>query len=161
MRRHERWAVAAGGVGLLALWEALVRAGHVDASLAPAPSAILAALAGLLQRPEVLTSLAVTGWEVLAAFLISVPLGLGLGFALAEVPALGALWLRYPRGLDRVGPIRPPIRARKPPRRNANTPRPARASKSGRWRAGVMAGIRRAYARMRRAVKAPARWRTD
>jgi NitT/TauT family transport system permease protein len=91
MRRHERLVVAAGALGLLALWEALVRTGRLDASLAPAPSTILVALGGLLQRPEVLTSLAVTAWEVLAAFLISVPVGLGLGFALAEIPALGAL----------------------------------------------------------------------
>ena len=92
MRRHERIIVAAVVLGLLALWEALVRLGRIDASLAPAPSTILSALARLLQRPEVLTSLGVTAWEVLAAFLIAVPVGLLIGFALAEMPVLGALF---------------------------------------------------------------------
>jgi NitT/TauT family transport system permease protein len=92
MRRHERLIVAASVLGLLVLWEALVRLGRLDASLAPAPSAILDALMRLLKRPEVLTSLGVTAWEALAAFLIAVPVGLLIGFALAEVPVLGALF---------------------------------------------------------------------
>jgi NitT/TauT family transport system permease protein len=40
----------------------------------------------------VLASLSVTGWEVLAAFLIAAPIGLVIGFTLAEVPLLGALF---------------------------------------------------------------------
>jgi NitT/TauT family transport system permease protein len=92
MRRHERVVVAAGLLSLVLLWEALVRLGRLDASLAPAPSAILAALGALAGRPEVLTSLGVTAWEVLAAFLVAVPVGLAVGFALAEVPWLGALF---------------------------------------------------------------------
>jgi len=92
MRRHERVIVAASVLGLLVLWEALVRLGRLDAGLAPAPSTILDALGRLLKRPEVLTSLGVTAWEVLAAFLIAVPVGLLIGFALAEVPVLGALF---------------------------------------------------------------------
>jgi ABC-type nitrate/sulfonate/bicarbonate transport system permease component len=92
MRRHERAIVAASVLGLLVLWEALVRLGRLDAGLAPAPSAILGALVRLLKRPEVLTSLGVTAWEALAAFLIAVPVGLLIGFALAEVPVLGALF---------------------------------------------------------------------
>lgn len=92
MRRHERLIVAASVLGLFALWEALVRLGRLDAALAPAPSAILDALGRLLKRPEVLTSLGVTAWEALAAFLIAVPVGLLIGFALAEVPVLGALF---------------------------------------------------------------------
>jgi NitT/TauT family transport system permease protein len=92
MRRSERLIVAAGALGLFLLWEALVRLGRLDASLAPAPSTILDALGVLLRRPEVLASLGVTAWEVLAAFLIAVPVGLGLGFALAEVPALDVLF---------------------------------------------------------------------
>lgn len=91
MRRHERWIVAAGVVGFFVLWEALVRQGRVDASLAPAPSAILDALAALGRRPEVLTSLGVTAWEVLVAFLVAVPVGFFVGFTLAEVPFLGGL----------------------------------------------------------------------
>ena len=92
MRRHERVIVAASVLGLLVLWEALVRLGRLDAGLAPAPSTILDALVRLLKRPEVLTSLGVTAWEALAAFLIAVPVGLLIGFALAEVPVLGALF---------------------------------------------------------------------
>lgn len=91
MRRHERLVVAAGVLGLLVLWEALARLGRLDVSLAPAPSTILGSLIRLLRRPEVLASLGVTAWEVLAAFLIALPLGLGIGFTLAEVPLLGAL----------------------------------------------------------------------
>ena len=92
MRRHERLIVAAVVLGALFLWEGLVRDGRLDASLAPAPSTIVEALRRLAGRPEVLTSLWVTGWEVLAAFLIAAPVGLFIGFTLAEVPALGALF---------------------------------------------------------------------
>jgi NitT/TauT family transport system permease protein len=92
MRGHERLIVAAGALGLFLLWEVLVRLGRLDAGLAPAPSTILDALGALLRRPEVLTSLGVTAWEVLAAFLIAVPVGLGLGFLLAEVALLDALF---------------------------------------------------------------------
>ncbi len=92
MRRHERVIVAAGVLGLVLLWEWLVRAGRLDAGLAPAPSTILDALGKLLRRPEVLTSLGVTAWEALAAFLIAVPAGLLIGFTLAEVPVLSALF---------------------------------------------------------------------
>src|SRR5258706_5172821 len=91
MRRHERFIVAAGVLGLLGLWEALARLGRLDASLAPAPSTILEALGRLLRRPEVLQSLGVTAWEALAAFVIAVPVGLLIGFTLAEVPGLGGL----------------------------------------------------------------------
>jgi len=91
MRRHERVIVAAVVLGLFGLWEALGRLGRIDASLAPAPSTILGALVRLLERPEVLASLAVTAWEAVAAFLIAVPAGLLIGFTLAEIPALGGL----------------------------------------------------------------------
>jgi NitT/TauT family transport system permease protein len=91
MRRHERLIVAAAVLGLFALWEVLARLGRIDPTLAPAPTTILASLIRLAGRPEVRVSLAVTGWEVLAAFLIALPTGLFLGFLLAEVPVLGAL----------------------------------------------------------------------
>lgn len=92
MRRHERLIVAAVVLGLFALWEALVRAGRLDASLAPAPSTVVESLIRLAGRPEVRASLGVTAWEVLAAFLVALPVGLLLGFLLAEVPLLGALF---------------------------------------------------------------------
>lgn len=91
MRRQERLFVAAGVLGLLALWEAMVRLGRLDATLAPAPTTILEALIRLGRRPEVMTSLGVTAGEVIAAFLVAVPVGLFIGFTLAEVPFLGAL----------------------------------------------------------------------
>ena len=91
MRRHERLIVAAAILGLLALWEVLARIGRIDATLAPAPTTIVESLVRLLSRAEVRLSLAVTGWEILAAFLIALPTGLLLGFLLAEVPVLGAL----------------------------------------------------------------------
>src|SRR5262249_62167684 len=69
-----------------------VRLGRLDASLVPAPSTIFDALIRLAGRPEVLRSLGVTAWEVLAAFVLAVPVGLMLGFLLAEVPVLGALF---------------------------------------------------------------------
>ena len=92
MRRHERFIVAAGVLGVVFLWEVLVRHGVLDASLAPAPSTILDALRRLARRPEVLASLWVTAWEVLAAFLVAAPIGLLIGFTLAEVPFCGALF---------------------------------------------------------------------
>ena len=92
MRRHERLIVAAVVLGLFALWEALIRLGWINAEMAPAPSVILSALVRLVARPEVLASLGVTAWEVFAAFLLAVPLGLFAGFALAEIPLLGALF---------------------------------------------------------------------
>lgn len=91
MRRQERLFVAAGVLGLLALWEAMVRLGRLDATLAPAPTTILEALIRLGRRPEVVTSLGVTAGEVIAAFLVAVPVGLFIGFTLAEAPFLGAL----------------------------------------------------------------------
>src|SRR5437773_710140 len=91
MPRRERLFVAAGVLGLLGLWEAMVRLGRLDATLAPAPTTILEALVRLGRRPEVMTSLGVTAGEVMAAFLVAVPVGLFVGFTLAEVPFLGAL----------------------------------------------------------------------
>jgi ABC-type nitrate/sulfonate/bicarbonate transport system permease component len=91
MLRRERLFVAAGVLGLLGLWEAMVRLGRLDATLAPAPTTILEALIRLGRRPEVVTSLGVTAGEVVAAFLVAVPVGLFIGFTLAEVPFLGAL----------------------------------------------------------------------
>jgi ABC-type nitrate/sulfonate/bicarbonate transport system permease component len=92
MRRHERLIAAAGVLGFFLLWEGLVRLGRLDASLAPAPSSVVLSLLRLVRRPEVLTSLGVTAWEVIAAFVIAAPVGLLIGFTLAEVPFLGALF---------------------------------------------------------------------
>jgi NitT/TauT family transport system permease protein len=53
---------------------------------------VVESLIRLAGRPEVLASLWVTAWEVLAAFVVALPVGLLLGFVLAEVPVLGALF---------------------------------------------------------------------
>jgi NitT/TauT family transport system permease protein len=92
MPRRERLFVAAGVLAFLCLWEAMVRLGRLDATLAPAPTTIIEALIRLGRRPEVMTSLGVTAGEVIAAFLVAVPVGLFIGFTLAEVPFLGALF---------------------------------------------------------------------
>ena len=92
MRRSERLVVAAAALGAVLGWEALVRWGWIDGSLAPAPSVIAPALVGLLTRSEVLSSLGVTAWEILASFMIAVPIGFFIGFTLAEVPFLGGLF---------------------------------------------------------------------
>ena len=91
MRRGERLIVAAVVLGLVGLWEVMVRLGRLDASVTPAPSTVLASLDLLVRRAEVLQSLGVTAWEVIAAFVLAVPIGLLLGFLLAESPLLGAL----------------------------------------------------------------------
>ena len=91
MRRGERLIVAAVVLGLVGLWEVMVRLGRLDASVTPAPSTVLASLNLLVRRTEVLQSLGVTAWEVIAAFVLAVPIGLLLGFLLAESPLLGAL----------------------------------------------------------------------
>ena len=91
MRRGERLIVAAVVLGLVGLWEVMVRLGRLDASVTPAPSTVLASLNLLVRRAEVLQSLGVTAWEVIAAFVLAVPIGLLLGFLLAESPLLGAL----------------------------------------------------------------------
>jgi NitT/TauT family transport system permease protein len=92
MRRRERLIVAAAVLAFVGFWEAMARLGRLDAGVAPAPSTVLTALTALLGRPEVLQSLGVTAWEVVAAFLLAVPVGLFLGFLLAEVPLLSALF---------------------------------------------------------------------
>jgi ABC-type nitrate/sulfonate/bicarbonate transport system permease component len=92
MRGAERLTVAAIALGVILLREIVVRGGWIDAGLVPAPSTILHALIGLLGRREVLTSLAITGWEILVSFAIAVPLGFVIGFTLAEVPFLGGLF---------------------------------------------------------------------
>jgi len=92
MRRLEPLLVAVGVVGIFGLWEAMVGIGVLNARIAPAPSTIAPMLVELLGRANVLKSLGVTLWEVAAAFLISVPVGFFIGFTLAEIPGLGAVF---------------------------------------------------------------------
>jgi NitT/TauT family transport system permease protein len=91
MRRHERVIVAAAVLGLFGLWEALARAGRIDASLAPAPSTILVAWSGSSSGPRCWRASRSPRGKPFAAFLIAVPVGLLIGFTLAEIPGLGDL----------------------------------------------------------------------
>ena len=92
MHRLELAGVWAGVLAFLAAWEGLVGIGWLDGDITPAPSAIFETLVELLGRKALVVSLGVTIWEVLAAFLISVPVGLLIGFLLAEVRFLGAVF---------------------------------------------------------------------
>ena len=92
MRRQERlssWPPASSASS--ALWEAMVRLGRLDATLAPAPTTILEALIRLGRQTRGGDEPGGDGGEVIAAFLVAVPVGLFIGFTLAEVPFLGAL----------------------------------------------------------------------
>lgn len=92
MRRLEPLLVAVGVAGIFGLWEAMVAIGWIDARIAPAPSTIAPMLVELLGRGTVLRSLGVTLQEVAAAFLVSVPVGFFIGFTLAEMPGVGAVF---------------------------------------------------------------------
>jgi len=91
MRRLEPLLVAAGIVGFFGLWEVMVASRLLDASIAPAPSTIAPMLVELLGRGTVMRSLAVTSQEVVAAFLISIPVGFSIGFLLGDLPRVGAV----------------------------------------------------------------------
>lgn len=92
MKRSERVGVAAGVLAFFAAWELLARFGLIDAGTTPAPSTIAAELARQLARPQIWASLAVTLWEIAAAFLVSVPVGFLIGFLLAELRFVGAVF---------------------------------------------------------------------
>jgi ABC-type nitrate/sulfonate/bicarbonate transport system permease component len=72
----------------LALWEAASRNGWVDASLLPPPSTIVTVLAGLLKDGRFQDELGFTLSEIVVAFLLVAPLGLGVGFLLGEDKSL-------------------------------------------------------------------------
>jgi len=75
-RRGERYASVLIAAGILAVWEALARAGLVSTLFFPAPSTILASIGALLRSGDLPVQVAAT-------------LGrLALGFALGSVPAL-------------------------------------------------------------------------
>jgi len=73
-------------------WELVSRAGLVSAALLPPPSVVFGVLVELLQRPAVWTAIAVTTGEVLAAFLIALPLGVLIALMLAENRYWGAVF---------------------------------------------------------------------
>jgi NitT/TauT family transport system permease protein len=71
-------------IAFFALWEALSRTGAVNPRLLPSASDTLLMLADLLQRDSVLHGLAVTGSEVLLAFVLGVPVAAAIGVLIAE-----------------------------------------------------------------------------
>jgi len=71
-------------LAIFALWELLSRTGIVNPRLLPSASDTLVTLAELLQRASIRNDLAVTGSEVLTAFILAVPVGALIGFAIAE-----------------------------------------------------------------------------
>ena len=83
----KRW-IAPGAVllGLLVVWEAIVRAGVVDALLLPAPTSIAQSL--WEDRSLLAPDLLVTTWEVVLGLFASVVLGVGLAVAMHLVPAV-------------------------------------------------------------------------
>jgi NitT/TauT family transport system permease protein len=68
----------------LLLWEIAAPLGWVDPQTLPPFSAVLAMAWHLLHQPDFLLDLRVTAIEVLVAFLITVPVGLVLGFIIGE-----------------------------------------------------------------------------
>jgi NitT/TauT family transport system permease protein len=77
---------------LLGAWEVLPRLGIINPVLLPPLSTVLAALGDILTRGSVHEAMAVTGAEVVVAFMIAVPLGGALGVAAAENEYFGAIF---------------------------------------------------------------------
>jgi len=71
-------------VAVFLVWELLSRTGIVNPRLLPSASDTLVMLGELLQRASVRNDLAVTASEVLTAFILAVPVGAAIGFAIAE-----------------------------------------------------------------------------
>ena len=71
-------------VALFLLWELLSRTGMVNPRLLPSASDTLVMLWELLQRAGIRNDLMVTASEVLTAFILAVPVGALIGFAIAE-----------------------------------------------------------------------------
>jgi len=77
---------------LLAAWEVLPRLGLVNPMLLPPLSDVLGTLVAILGRADVHEALAVTGAEVVVAFIIAVPLGAALGVLAAENAYFGEIF---------------------------------------------------------------------
>src|SRR5262249_38058767 len=65
-------------------WEFLSRSGWTSPKFLPTLSSVLMEAWALLQQPKFVSDLALTGFEVIVAFLIVAPLGLAVGFYLGE-----------------------------------------------------------------------------
>ena len=71
-------------LAVFALWELLPRTGLVNPRLLPSASDTIMTLLDLLQRANIRNDLLVTASEVLIAFILAVPVGALIGFAIAE-----------------------------------------------------------------------------
>lgn len=90
MSRGRQLAIQLGlVVAFFAIWEVVVRTGVFDARLLPPPTEVFARLRLMLVDPEVLNNLWVTTSQVLLAFVLVTPLGVGLGLLLGENAYLG------------------------------------------------------------------------
>ncbi len=89
MRGLLAWAAAAAL--LAAAWQATLWFGLLPPELLPPPGEVLAAAARLAGSGTFLMHAGVTLAEVMLAFVIAVPLGLAIGFAIAESPYWSAV----------------------------------------------------------------------
>jgi ABC-type nitrate/sulfonate/bicarbonate transport system permease component len=71
-------------LAVFAFWEALARTGAVNPRLLPSASDTLAMLGELLARASVRSDLLVTASEVATAFIVAVPIGVLIGYLIAE-----------------------------------------------------------------------------
>jgi len=93
MRTWQQLAIQLGLVAAaLALWELVSRTGLVDAQLLPPPTLVGAHMYDLLLHSDLMRHVFVTVGEVLLAFLIACPIGLGAGILLAESDYWGAVF---------------------------------------------------------------------
>src|SRR6478672_3997042 len=90
--RRERWTSRVTQAGFvlcfLALWYASTNYWGVSPILLPKPQLVLEELMDILRSGEYIGDLLVTLTEVIAAFAISMSLGLLVGFAVSLSPAL-------------------------------------------------------------------------
>jgi taurine transport system permease protein len=84
---------AAGLLGFLALWEALVRFGVVDAFFLPAPSQVLARMQALASGPEAVLwhDVRISATRVLAGFAFSALIGVPFGLVMGVSPVVRAV----------------------------------------------------------------------
>lgn len=84
-RRAGGWMVWTAALAVLfGAWQAALAGGLLPPMLLPPAPEVLATALDLVQRADFLAAVAVTLAEVAVAFLIAVPLGIGLGVAISE-----------------------------------------------------------------------------
>lgn len=89
----DRWLRAAVQLALigacLIAWEAASRSGAADPRLLPPPTVVAPRVVALLGDPGVLWHLWITTLQVVVAFAVAAPLGIGIGLLLRESDYLG------------------------------------------------------------------------